>query len=31
MDEAHGDKKWLFLLLEKEKGILWELITWLMG
>jgi hypothetical protein len=21
-DEAHGDKKWLVLLLEKEKGLL---------
>jgi hypothetical protein len=31
MDEAQGDKKWLVLLLEKEKGILKELIEWLMG
>jgi hypothetical protein len=31
MDEAQGDKNWLVLLLEKVKGILKELIKWLMG
>jgi hypothetical protein len=31
MDEAHGDRKWLVLLLEKEEGTLQELIKWLMG
>jgi hypothetical protein len=31
MDEAQGDWKWLVLLLEKVKGILKELIKWLMG
>jgi hypothetical protein len=31
MDEAQGDKKWLILLLEKKKGMLKELIKWLMG
>jgi hypothetical protein len=31
MDEAQGDKKWLVLLLEKEEGIMKELIKWLMG
>jgi hypothetical protein len=30
MDEAQGDK-WLVLLLVKVKGILRELIKWLMG
>jgi hypothetical protein len=31
MDEAQGDRKWLVLLLEEVKGILKELIKWLMG
>jgi hypothetical protein len=31
MDEAQGDKKWFVLLLEKVKGILKEIIKWLMG
>jgi hypothetical protein len=30
-DEAQGDKKRLVLLLEKEKGILYDLIKWFMG
>jgi hypothetical protein len=31
MDEAQGDKKWLVLFLLKIKGILKEVIKWLMG
>jgi hypothetical protein len=31
INEAPGDKKWLVLLLEKVKGIMRELIKWLVG
>jgi hypothetical protein len=31
MDEVQENKKWLVLLLEEVKGILKELIKWLMG
>jgi hypothetical protein len=31
MDEAQGGTKWLVLLLEKEEGILKELIKWFNG